>query len=754
MEDPELSSNRVNDINHSFREIFPSPESMREQMVEIAKHSFCRSHSQPQDWIDKMHFLIKHQSEDEVIPCHESSVIENVPALPDSSSPIASSSGVVLKLVERSSLPDPAAYVAVSYCLNRENVEWYTGDIKAPIEILRKNTGKRPSTVPPDVLHRSVAYATNRGVNAIWIDQESVNQDDPIDKENSIQVMDIIYQDSQHPIAILEFFFQSQIEVDVFTSVVDFDFVEFDPNQIEVLEDVLFRLSQDSWFSRAWTLQESTSAGASMIILLGSPGLDKYSYFDSTPGEFEISIWDFQNAMVNSQTLIEERLAAETWSDTTSAIYASNYASILYNYIPNIHPKWVRSGKRDASHRQRCSAAEALNFLDDRSNSVFPDRLAILANICNYEVRIKTMVLELLGCSFSACALVLAILNGDMSLLAGCQAIEAEASSQAGKAIWLLDQAKDGRCLKPPFYRNDDTDSSAITYGFSWGPKSSGSLNNITYLEECGDLFRLKPASLSKYGLKVCGILWEISQPIKVPKTRREFVSKRQEELDCQVTEFSVLDSAEEWASFREQDKRQNSLLRDFSWSLVHELIDSGHIELAKTVWNYIQPFGKDIRGWRSKFAERPYPFETIFGSLNHRIESDISKSYDESDVTSGLSAGSFSSNSDRHPTILMQILNQICESEALVCGIPVKYPNHQELRVWFESCKEGDLVFTPITHMGDNVMCSSYRSEAVSWRVSRTGNAADGCEILHCFGRRRGLYRFEGLEPQVCLLE
>lgn len=110
-----------------------------------------------------------------------------------------------------------------------------------------------------------------------------------------------------------------------------------------------------------------------------------------------------------------------------------------------------------------------------------------------------------------------------MSLLAGCQANEEEASNKPGKSSWILDLARDGRSAKLPIYKNDDSDSLVIAHGFSWGPKPLGSLSNITYLKECGDLFRLKPVTLSICGLKVRDILWEIKQLIRAPKTYGNF---------------------------------------------------------------------------------------------------------------------------------------------------------------------------------------------------------------------------------------
>lgn len=150
MKDTEEFSNWVNDIYRGFRAVFPSQESMRQQMVEIAKHSSYRV--TVQDYVSKMRFLIKHHSEDEDIPSHQSSVIEAAAApvaFPATSSPATSPSGAVLKLADRSILADPEAYIAVSCCWSKKNIEWFTNDIEAPIEVLRnilvKGQALRPS---------------------------------------------------------------------------------------------------------------------------------------------------------------------------------------------------------------------------------------------------------------------------------------------------------------------------------------------------------------------------------------------------------------------------------------------------------------------------------------------------------------------------------------------------------------------------------------------------------------------------------
>lgn len=744
MDDLNESSERANDIDQSFCTIFSSGKDLREVMVDIAKHSGSRNKAQ--DWARSLRFLMIPQSRDDESLCNKLPI--------GVVSTATSPSQTLLRIGNQSSLADPADYIAVSYCWERSNVEWFTDGIEQPIEVHEADIGKRPSTVPLDVLHRSVSYAKHRNINAIWIDQECLNQKDDIEKENCIQAMDIVYQNSRQPIAVLQYCFETQIELDVFSSLLGEVNEAFTPDQIEVLYEVLSDISEDPWFSRAWTLQEATSAGASMMLLIGCPGLDKCSDFGPIPNEFEISIRDFQICMTMAVILIEEYLEAGVWSDNSLAISASNCASEMWNFLPTIYSD---SAERDDSHRQKCTGAEALTLLEDRDNSVYSDRLAIMANICNYEVRIDSKVLEQPDASFSACALTLAVLNGDMSLLAGC--LERAPSYKHKRA-----DCQSSRAL---FYWNDNSDSSAYTYGFSWGPRPLGSLSNIIYLEEINRMFRLMPATLSSSGLKVCGILWEIKPRIRAPKTQSKFITKWRELLDYWDAEIK-----KRTGGFYEKQKLTRLPL-EFCWSLLHELMDSGHTDLVKTLWNYFQPWPR-----YDSPTLPPLPFETVFGPFSTDVSPPITKAWkscdEENDIINRLSPGILfdqKSNSNTgilidsiseaelRYTVLSHMIDQVCATGALLCGIPRGYPQGVEseppARVWFESCNENDLVFTPYTQLGDKVMSSEYRKEAMSWRVLRTGKFTGGqCEVLHCLGRRRGLYLFEGLMPQDYILD
>ena len=176
---------------------------------------------------------------------------------------LLNSSREFLQLARRAALRDASVYVAVSYCWNRERSDWSPSDSDKPLQVICEDLSRRPSNAPSDVLYRSMAYAKAQNVNAIWIDQECIDQNDTVEKGDAIQQMDLAYQESDHPVAVLVFCFLTQIELDVFASICDLVLYTFDPSQIEVLESVLGALTDtdEKWFERAWTLQESVSAG-------------------------------------------------------------------------------------------------------------------------------------------------------------------------------------------------------------------------------------------------------------------------------------------------------------------------------------------------------------------------------------------------------------------------------------------------------------------------------------------------------------
>lgn len=248
--------------------------------------------------------------------------------------------------------------------------------------------------------------------------------------------------------------------------------------------------------------------------------------------------------------------------------------------------------------------------------------------------------------------------------------------------------------------------------------------------------------------LRICLRIADHLGLFNVPKTQREFASRWREEIAFQEGE-DVLDGLE----------RQRPLIQDFLWLLLHELIDSGFHELSRTIWNFVQPVGKakfsPTREYNSVEAPLPYSFDMIFGHLVQSFATSHHLIHDEQEVRSRISAPHLNFDPNREafdrPTLERLLIERVCKDGVLVCGAPIDVPQPY---VWFEACKMGDQVFTPVTNVSNGAAHSRYRNQAMSWRVLATGQSADECNLLHCLGRRRGLWRLEGLNHQDYILD
>ena len=582
---------------------------------------------------------------------------------------------------------------------------------------------------PTDVLCRASAYALHHGIRHIWIDQYCIDQQDPIDKQEGIQAMDMVYQFASHPVAILESFVETQGELDALAAI--FSLEDLRIHQIGDLREILSRLCCDAWFTRAWTLQESTSAGVSMVLMIGyNPTLAKPQHFGGLRGEIEVTLYDFQFAMTNVRLWMDNFLSAGLLEDETELNVIFNLADEVFNFFPFMVPN---SFERSSAHRQTCNAAEAVNLLQDRENSVFSDRLEILSNMCNYEVRLDGGVLEMLQCSFSTCVLTLALLNGDMSLLG--------IYSDPYARSYL---ARDGKNFSS--FSSNTSDLPDQNYGFSWGPSPTGCLRNIEYFETNGKHFQIRPALLSESGLRVKGLLWHMKDLISLPTTHHALAARWEAELKYQRENIAP---AGDSFDLRKEDNRSEPLAQLFIWTLLKELLALNHRDMAITLWNRYQPRKTEDQDNSRRRTDPPlYSLASVFG-----LQSSIASQA----VIAGIQSDSLIVSKDsvvtEKPSILRVIMSQVCGNGTLLCGSPLA--EGAAPCVVFESCKEGDLVFTPSTELGDKACTESeYRSQATSWRVTQTGGEADGCDVIHCWGRRRGAYRVEWPEEKEYILE
>ena len=553
------------DSSKPINKIHPSSEAFRDQMVQIAKHAYARTESRM--WASSLRFL--------EIQCSAKKSRESR----------------ALTLQDKASVAS-RSYVAVSYCWDRSGATWFQGQHSSKLSIFQSGSLREESSL--DVLCRAVEFAEHHDCRNIWMDQYCIDQNDPVDKQDGIQAMDIVYQSSQYPVAILESFIDTQGKVDALATLFTGEMIEID--DLEELEEALETLLDDAWFTRAWTLQEAVSAGSPMKVLIGCPiEASKPEEFGCIPGEIETTIWDLQTAMVTARNWMEELFAAGVLEDDSMATNISNYADELFNMIPDILPEasetaWSNDRARDPSDRQISTAAEAINTLQNRKNSVFSDRLGIVGNLCDYEIRLRSDVLELMPFAFSTCVHTLAILNGDTSLLARY--------SDPYSRSYL---ARDGR--NSLGFSSDPSDTPMANYGFSWGPVPWGSLRNIEYFDQHDEPLKLTPATLTVKGLRVRGTLWSIQSSIELLEMQAQFHERWKRELKAQE-DASV--------SIKGVDDRSTALAEDFVSTLLQTLCGRGQYELTQSLWNYFQPRKEETIA--SRKAQNLYTFEEIFG--------------------------------------------------------------------------------------------------------------------------------------------
>lgn len=339
-------------------------------------------------------------------------------------------------------------YVAISYC-------WPKDEVGEPIEHIpkyrvrtRDQQGKliaRGNRAPNDVIDRAVEFAKSQGIRLIWLDKECLPQDNSKEQELGIQGMDMVYQRAYCSAGLFESVLHHQSYLNTVASVLDWGMSGelltkppgLSPNTVaRDLVSFLELLGNDQWNTRAWIFQESFAAGERMMVLIRTEPNIQFPQPNTYPGIHQIIGGTFNCVLSDLQRLVE---ISRRW--LVFRVYrgipadrvvfppgpeqkrAANAIAKLERLLPKAakyesHANLIFiTGGLNFGERKTCSAAVALTFLRTRLNFRPADRLAILANICDYEVRLSTVDLETRFQSLSTCLFTLAIMNGDLSLL-------------------------------------------------------------------------------------------------------------------------------------------------------------------------------------------------------------------------------------------------------------------------------------------------------------------------------------------------
>jgi hypothetical protein len=600
-----------------WSEIYPNGSDFKAHILEIQKFATPRESSL--QWAQNLRFLTPFEqansdrdadwSDDEGLSCHR---CRDYPYFnsPNPQQPTVTA----LRLTQPGEVRGCDHYIAVSYCWRQpksQNVSDTPDDRAYTIYTRITDTTKdsRPSRAPKTILDRAIAYASFYGIRFIWIDQECIEQDNRLDQEVGIQSMDLVYERSAAPVGILQTFLGSQWQLDTLWSLHENKDLDYDQTKraIQLLEHI----SGDPWFSRAWILQESTSAGDCIDLLIRyDSSLSIPEFWETVSGEIELQF---------EELLRLHRSAAEQLSRHHFGVTAINIGELmqqvgeklvehggdddeLVEYIDEGDKLGIRLEKvierillhtpsdywntRIPTHRTACNASLASMYLSNCFNSKPMDRLAILANMCQYPIRIDTTMVQENKHSLETCLFVQAILNGDLSFLVGLK-----------KEAWKnLSSTRDGFSWLPPNATNLDPKESEV-----W----------IEGIQP----FRLIDHLVTTEGLSLLGFLWTIDGMVDVTDLQAKFLPLFEELSRSQTKEWQEFENEmEQWPEMKERglsvppfssmkelvDPSVNlsrwkeeplfeKLCCEVVWAILQKLVEQGLNMLADAIWQFFR---------------------------------------------------------------------------------------------------------------------------------------------------------------------
>ncbi|KAH7308941.1 hypothetical protein B0I35DRAFT_490832 [Stachybotrys elegans] len=281
-----------------------------------------------------------------------------------------------------------------------------------------------PSKVRNCVLDRVIGYMRHVNVQLFWIDQHCIRQDTCSvssctlhmhckQKPDAMQVMDLVYQLSTHPVALLGRPLQTEPELFILARVLSGRLVDrysrlrlsrgTTIHEARKALSLLHEITQDLWWRRAWTFQENYRGGAQMELLIRhDPPLEHqkldYGLFDKLPGELCVKSVTFSTEATRL-CLAFRRTAGEMLPEDISCI--SDVLRAAGRYTDMLH---------EASPMTPTVVAD----IEARGLSDPWDRLPIIANCCQYPIRLDGEKLRLESRSLSLSVLAMCLLNGEI----------------------------------------------------------------------------------------------------------------------------------------------------------------------------------------------------------------------------------------------------------------------------------------------------------------------------------------------------
>jgi arginine repressor len=365
----------------------------------------------------------------------------------------------------------PRDYVAVSYSFESafKSLEKTTlsFEIRGPKGGFIKKVKTRDI-----VLSRVLKYAKAVRTKFFWIDQECFDREHPEQHQAAMDSMDLVYKHSRYPVALLEITFGSG-EVDLMGVLMSR--VQEWPRKADSMVKMLRHVQKDRWWDRAWTFQEEYLAEKKMKLLIRH-NVRRGRYIHPALGGIEGEVCVPATKFRERATDFLQDLISK---DTTSEELQKDCESLLDTFRRyNVIAETIESATG------RAMSSSVFGDLERRKITESYDFLPIAANVCDYDVRLRSdRLAKTRSHSVGLCALTMYLMNGE--IFHNDNTITAPTSGMnLSKYLDAISFDK----FRPP----------SVPHKLSW-------------LKRC----RLWPAEVSEEGVVTSGYLWRVDEQIE-----------------------------------------------------------------------------------------------------------------------------------------------------------------------------------------------------------------------------------------------
>ncbi|KAF5982128.1 hypothetical protein FCOIX_3892 [Fusarium coicis] len=300
-------------------------------------------------------------------------------------------------------------YVALSYTLKSSPEEADLPDGGYLAQNIQSGQ-LEPSLVRDTVFSRIKRYMDHVNCKYLWIDQHCIVQEEGEEKEIGMQAMDRVYSLSKHPAALLSLEINTSEHLQLLDKILSGAFVtkrgssyvlSSAERALDALQ-LLHYITSDLWFTRGWTYQENYRANMKMTLLITHAATLNQGkaarHFGSLDGEL----------LIRSASLYEEA--------TKLCLAYSNHQPPP-PHLDSILSRAKRYTILLANEEDSAPVSMSPSIIEDIASRNLDrewDRLAIIANCCQYTNRLNSAQLQSDKHSLSLSMLTLVLMNGEI----------------------------------------------------------------------------------------------------------------------------------------------------------------------------------------------------------------------------------------------------------------------------------------------------------------------------------------------------